>query len=212
MNRSAERSLVFARRFTVKERGVPCFKTSYDIAIYAMLIDELQPRTIIELGSGAGGSALLFADLCTSVGLTTRVISIDEVAGKIVDSRIDFIRSDCADWLEAAAKSKRDFRRPCLLVEDFHDDLVKFFEHIDLILDVGDYLVIEDSFPKQNRISEVVADRSYLIDSKYTDFFGINCTSAVNSIFLKNTDTSALDARLSKMPSSTDTVPCPSTR
>src|SRR5262249_36948491 len=39
-------------------RGVPCFKTSCDIAIYAMLLYELHPRTIIELGSGEGGSAL----------------------------------------------------------------------------------------------------------------------------------------------------------
>src|SRR5262249_8992893 len=39
-------------------RDVPCFKTNYDLAIYAMLIDELRPGTIIELGSGAGGSAL----------------------------------------------------------------------------------------------------------------------------------------------------------
>jgi cephalosporin hydroxylase len=174
-------------------RGVPCFKASYDLAIYAMLIDELRPRTIIELGSGAGGSALLFADLCTSAGLTTEVISIDKVVGTVVDSRITFIRSDCSVWLEATAKSKRDFRHPCLVIEDFHGDLVDFFEHMDLILKVGDYLVIEDSFPKQNQISEVIIDRAYVIDSKYTDFFGINCTSAVNSIFLKNTDTNSLE-------------------
>jgi hypothetical protein len=37
----------------------------------------------------------------------------------------------------------------------------------------------------------VMADRPYLIDSKYTDFFGVNCTSAVNSIFVKNTGASA---------------------
>jgi hypothetical protein len=55
-----------------------------------------------------------------------------------------------------------------------------------LILDVGDYLVIEDSYTKQNRISEMIVGQRYLIDSKYTDFFGINCTSAVNSIFLKS--------------------------
>lgn len=171
-------------------RGLPCFKTNYDIAIYAMLIDELRPRTIIELGSGTGGSALLFADLCTSAGLTTQVISVDNVVVKTVDSRIAFIRSDCSDWLEAMVRSKRRFRRPCLLVEDFHGDLAGFFKYVDLILDLGDYLVIEDSFPKQNRISEVIADRPYLIDSKYTDFFGINCTSAVNSIFLKATGTS----------------------
>src|SRR5436190_4345312 len=35
-------------------RGIPCFKTVYDLAIYAMLMEELRPATIIELGSGAG--------------------------------------------------------------------------------------------------------------------------------------------------------------
>jgi hypothetical protein len=40
-------------------------------------------------------------------------------------------------------------------------------------------------------LPEVIANRPYLIDSNYTDFFGINCTSAINSIFVKNSVTSA---------------------
>jgi cephalosporin hydroxylase len=176
-------------------RGVPCFKSSYDIAIYAMLIDELQPGTIVELGSGAGGSALLLADLCTAMGLTTQIISVDKAIGEVTDSRIDFVRADCSEWLEAVAKAKTQFRRPCLVVEDFHGDLAGFFRNLDSILEAGDYLVIEDSFPKQKRIAEMMADRPYLIDSKYTDFFGANCTSAVNSIFVKNTDTSEPPSR-----------------
>jgi cephalosporin hydroxylase len=172
-------------------RGIPCFKSIYDIAIYAMLIDELRPGTIIELGSGVGGSALFFADLCTAVGLTTQVVSIDTGDVEVTDSRIAFIQSDCRDWLEAMAKSKPNFQRPCLVVEDFHGDLTSCFADIDAILEVGDYLFIEDSHGKQNRIAELIADRPYLIDSKYTDFFGINCTSAVNGIFVKGTDASA---------------------
>jgi cephalosporin hydroxylase len=166
-------------------RGVPCFKTTEDMAIYAMLIDELRPQTIIELGSGAGGSALFLADLCTSMGLTTKILSIDKSAAEVSDPRIEFIRSDCSSWLAAAATSKRDFPRPCLLIEDFHGDLAGYFSHIDAILAPDDYLFIEDSLSKQARISEVIADRPYFVDAKYTDFFGINCTSAINSIFVK---------------------------
>jgi cephalosporin hydroxylase len=169
--------------------GVPCFKTVYDIAIYSMLIDELRPGTIIELGSGTGGSALLYADLCAGTGLTTEIISIDTAMPKISDSRIAFIQADCASWLEATAKSNRELQRPCLVVEDFHGDLAGFFSNLDSILEAGDYLVIEDSSGKQNRIAELIADRPYLVDAKYTDFFGINCTSAINSIFIKNGDT-----------------------
>jgi len=168
-------------------RGIPCFKTVYDLAIYAMLLDELRPATVIELGSGAGGSALLFADLCTSLDLSTRIISVDkEAVQEFSDPRINFIQSDCASWLEAAARSRAELARPCLLVEDFHGELSGFFEHIDSLLQAGDYLVIEDSNPKQSAIAQTIASLPYAVDTKYTDFFGINCTSAINSIFVKN--------------------------
>ena len=168
-------------------RGVPCFKAIYDLGIYAMLIDELQPGTIVELGSGDGGSALFLADLCASFGLTTEIISVDLAPARVSDPRVAFIQSDCVEWLSATAASKRELRRPCLLIEDFHGDLAGFFANVDLILESGDYLVIEDSLSKQVRISEVIGNRPYLIDSKFTDFYGINCTSAVNSIFVKQT-------------------------
>ena len=176
-------------------RGIPCFKSTYDIGIYAMLIDELQPGTIIELGSGAGGSSLLFSDLCTSMGLTTEIISIDKTTADISDPRIAFVRADCREWLAEKAKSKHSFRRPILTIEDFHADLASFFPYIDEILEEGDYLVIEDSFPKQSRISQVVRDRPYAIDTRYTDFFGVNCTSAVNSIFMKSADANTQPSR-----------------
>jgi cephalosporin hydroxylase len=168
-------------------RGVPCFKTVYDLAIYAMLIDELRPPTIIELGSGAGGSALLFADLCTSLGLSTQIMSVDkEPVQEFSDPRIIFIQSDCVSWLADTARSNTGLARPCLLVEDFHGELSGFFLHIDSILKAGDYLVIEDSNPKQGAIAQTIAGLPYAVDTKYTDFFGINCTSAINSIFVKN--------------------------
>jgi cephalosporin hydroxylase len=172
---------------TFRWRGVPCFKSIYDVVIYTMLIGELRPAAIIELGSGTGGSALLFADLCTALGLTTQITSIDTAIVDVPDPRICFVRADCPDWLEVRVKSKGEMRRPCLLIEDFHGDLTGIFKNIDLLLEDGDYFVIEDSSSKQQRIAELIADRPYLIDAKYTDFFGVNCTSAMNSIFIKDT-------------------------
>jgi cephalosporin hydroxylase len=169
-------------------RGVPCFKSSYDLAIYAMLISELQPGTIIELGAGAGGSGLFFADLCAASGLTTKIISVDTAAVEIADPRIAFVQSDCITWLAEAAQDKPTFARPWLVIEDFHGELAGVFRSLDKILAAGDYLVIEDSYPKQSRIAEALAGRRYRVDSKYTDFFGVNCTSAVNSIFVRGSD------------------------
>lgn len=176
-------------------RGLPCFKSVYDLAIYAMLIDELRPGTIVELGSGSGASALLFADLCACTGLQTQIISIDKIPAAISDPRISFIHSECARWLEETAKSKSGFRRPVLMIEDFHDDVTGFFANMDAILEADDYLVIEDSSPKQEQIAKAIADRPYLVDTKYTDFFGFNCASAINSLFVKTVDTHVPQSR-----------------
>jgi cephalosporin hydroxylase len=172
-------------------RGVPCFKTLHDLAIYPMLIHELQPGTIIELGAGSGGSGLLFADLCAAAGLKTKIISIDRQTGEVSDPRIEFIQADCAQWLAETAASPQPLQRPCLVIEDFHGELPGFFGHIDAILEAGDYLVVEDSLQKQSAIAQCIADRSYMIDTKYTDFFGINCTSAINSILRKSAEAHA---------------------
>ena len=44
--------------FTWKNHTI--FKSVYDLAIYSMLIEELKPDVIIEIGSGKGGSAVWF--------------------------------------------------------------------------------------------------------------------------------------------------------
>lgn len=172
-------------------RGVPCFKTAHDLAIYPMLIHDLRPGTIIELGAGSGGSGLFFADVCAAAGLSTKIISIDRQTGEVSDPRIEFVQADCAQWLAEAAASQRPLQRPCLVIEDFHGELPGFFPHIDAMLEAGDYLVVEDSMQKQGAIAQCIADHPYLIDTKYTDFFGINCTSAINSILRKSAEPDA---------------------
>ena len=42
-----------------------------------MIFQEVKPEVIIELGSGDGGSAVWMADICQSLGLDTKVISLD---------------------------------------------------------------------------------------------------------------------------------------
>lgn len=172
-------------------RGVPCFKTLHDLAIYPMLIQELRPGTIIELGAGSGGSGLFFADVCAAAGLTTKIISIDRQTGEASDPRIEFVHADCVQWLAEAAASQRPLQRPCLVIEDFHGELPGFFADLDAMLEAGDYLVVEDSLQKQGAIGQCIADRPYMIDTTYTDFFGINCTSAINSILRKSAESSA---------------------
>jgi len=65
-------------------RGWPITKLPTDLWIYQEIIHQTKPDTIIECGSGRGGSALFFADMLTMVGREVfgsrpiRVITIDK--------------------------------------------------------------------------------------------------------------------------------------
>ncbi|MEV3160396.1 hypothetical protein ABNC97_20525 [Paenibacillus larvae] len=51
----------------------------------------------------------------------------------------------------------------------------------------GDYIIIEDSLTKQEDVGQWGSknEQDFTVDTYYTDFFGINATSAVNTIITK---------------------------
>jgi hypothetical protein len=53
-------------------KGMPLFKSVYDFSLYPMLLWTLRPKTIVELGSGSGASALWLADTAAAFGLDKR--------------------------------------------------------------------------------------------------------------------------------------------
>ncbi len=60
-------------------KGIICAKGPMEIAIYNMLLYELQPKTIIEIGSLNGGSAVWFADCLEIMGIQGKVYGVDSV-------------------------------------------------------------------------------------------------------------------------------------
>lgn len=75
-------------------RGTPCLKSPIDLSIYTRLLWDLKPRTIIEVGSKHGGSALFLADMAQAFGLEAHVYSIDLKKPAIDDARITFLQGD----------------------------------------------------------------------------------------------------------------------
>ena len=58
-------------------RGVEQMKDALDIVIYQQLLWDLKPRTVFEIGTYAGGSALWMIDTLTSFGCDSHVYSVD---------------------------------------------------------------------------------------------------------------------------------------
>ena len=61
------------------------------------LIAELRPRTVFEIGSGLGASAVWFADHLTFCGVEGRVHSVDRVKVAVEHPRVEYLEGDCSD-------------------------------------------------------------------------------------------------------------------
>jgi cephalosporin hydroxylase len=169
-------------------RDLPLFKTAFDLAIYSMLLWELKPTLIVEIGSGTGASAIWLADLMRMFRIEGKIVTFDCQALDLAYEGIEYVRGDCRTIA-------RDFNArivaanagPTLLVEDAHVNVEGVLDHFHPVLKQGDYVIVEDSLSKRDVLTEWT-DRHqevYQVDSRFVDFFGHNVTTAQDSIFVR---------------------------
>ena len=171
-------------------RGTPLMKNVFDFAMYPALIAELCPRTVFEVGSGLGASAMWFADHLTICGLDGRVHSVDLVKVETAYPKVTFHQGDCAEPQSLFASGLLACEpHPWLVVEDAHQNVAAVLEHLHRFLAPGDYLVVEDSDVKRDAIRTFLGAHrgAYLVDTRFTDNFGRNATCAADSIFVRTT-------------------------
>ena len=170
-------------------KGKPLFKTVFDYAMLPMLLWELKPATVFEIGSGAGASAIWMADTMTGfAGQNATIYSVDINGITEGYEGVHFLVGDCnspgslfkPDLLRSAP-------RPWLVLEDAHVNVHDVLAHMDGFLAAGDYLFVEDSRIKTRELAAFLGqrDQRYKVDTRYTDFFGRNATCAANSIFVR---------------------------
>ena len=170
----------------IKWKEKPLYKTAFDLVIYSMLIQEVKPDIIIELGSGSGGSAMWFADTASMLGLDTHVYSFDINKPLVEHDKVTFIEQDLNKInLEHKPSHWEFFNKKKIIIEDAHVNLEELLNLFDHVLKKDDYLMIEDSANKQDIISHfsIEKDPKYKLDQFFLDFFGSNMTCCINSIF-----------------------------
>jgi cephalosporin hydroxylase len=162
------------------------FKTVFDLAIYQMMMWELKPKTIIEIGSGTGGSAIWMSDLLTAYNMECRIISVDIIPPAIQYKNVTFLKGDSYEIGTALdAQMLSQLPHPWLVIEDAHVNVQGVLNYMHQFLKQGDYLNVEDSESKQEDIAAFLEDKkgSYMVDTLYCDFFGRNLTCSWDSIF-----------------------------
>ena len=192
-------------------RGIRTMKDPLDLALYSQLLWELKPRTVIEFGSYAGGSAVWLADTLNSLGLDGRVYSVD-LDPDLLDPRaadhptVSFLHGDCADVASVLPPDVlAGLPHPWLVIEDVHVNLTGLLGYLHTDgLHASDYLIVEDTnpeIPAATNADELPDDYvpfgtakleeltrflqhhgdTYAVDTYYTDFFGYNATWNWNS-------------------------------
>src|SRR5438034_3321271 len=179
-------------------RGIRCAKSPFDLALYQLLLGRLRPRTVLEFGTLAGGSALWFADQLRILGIEGHVHSMDiATPPAFTDPDITFHTGDVltiakhmpASWVQSLP-------RPILVVEDaghHYKMTLAVLNHLGPLLESGEYIAVEDSVVTAmgyahlydggplRAIQEFLASHpEFEIDRSYCDFFGHNNTWNVN--------------------------------
>ena len=172
-------------------RGVPMLKNPFDLAIYPLLLEQAAPRTLIEIGSHLGGSALWFADQRPGM----RVLSVDiEPPSGVEDPRVTFLRGDARALHEVLTDNvMQSVERPLIVVEDSNHvagTTAGVLDFFDRWLQRGEFIVIEDGILTAMRVAESYdggplraiheflqrTNGRYEIDRSLCDYFGHNVT------------------------------------
>lgn len=164
-------------------RGVPMLKNPFDLALYPLLLERAKPRTLIEIGTHAGGSAMWFADH------GVRVVSVDLAPPSLQYPSVTFVQGD-ARSLDLPIES---YERPLMVVEDSDhhaSTTAAVLAYFDRWLERGEWIVIEDGILSDMRVADLYeggpakavrefvarSGGRYEIDRTYCDYFGRNVT------------------------------------
>jgi cephalosporin hydroxylase len=185
-------------------RGVVMQKNPFDVALYQKLIWETKPRTIVEIGSNAGGSALWFADLLRMFGIDGHVHSLDIRKPDLASGEgFTFYEGDGRRVGDAFSPSWVERQpRPLLVIEDADHvcaTTAAVLAHFGPLMRSGEYIVVEDAIltamgvehlydggPRRAIREFLAANTGFEIDTAYCDYFGSNVTWNVDG-FLRRT-------------------------
>ena len=183
----------------VTYRGVKAIRCPFDYVMYQMIIEEVQPDLIIEIGTRKGGGAYYMADLLNNLGkgVIHTIDIVDEV--EPIVKKHERIKFFTKGWNGYDLELTRDYKK-ILIIEDashMYEDSIGVLNKFHSIVSKDSYLIVEDGIinelglEKKYNGGPLRAIREFLsihpdfkVDRKWCDMFGKNATFNVNG-FLK---------------------------
>lgn len=184
----------------VTYRGVKAIRCPFDYVMYQMIINEVQPDLIIEIGTRKGGGAYYMADLLDNIGhgVIHTVDIVDEVEPIVKKhQRIKFFTEGWAGYnLQLAEEYDK-----ILIIEDashMYEDTMGVLNKFHSLVSRDSYLIVEDGIINElglekkydggplRAIREFLPENpQFIVDRKWCDMFGKNATFNVNGYLKK---------------------------
>lgn len=180
----------------VTYKGIKAIRCPFDYVIYQMIIGEVKPDLIIEIGSHEGGGAIYLSDLLKAYNIDGEIHTIDihDNAKKnlINYPNIKFFGNGAENYDIALAKKFKTI----LVIEDAAHTYECSKEAINKfasLVTVGSYLIVEDGIVNELGIEKeygggplkairefLPSHPEFMVDRKWCDMFGKNATFNVN--------------------------------
>lgn len=191
---------IYEGHHKVTYKGIKAIRCPFDYVIYQMIINEVQPDLVIEVGTNIGGGALYIADLLdmNNKGVLHTIDIVDMVHPKVKEhSRIEFFTDG---WLNYDLELTKNFDT-ILVIEDashFYSDSIGVLNKFHTVVSKDSYFIVEDGIVNELGMEEeyqggpLKALREFLpnhpeffVDRKWCDMFGKNATFNVNGYLKK---------------------------
>ena len=132
-------------------------------------------------------------DIIKSLSLDCKIHTFDINPDRVKlpeDSKIKYHELDnnkINGFIDKNRELFENMESPILIIEDSHVNVDEVVRSIDPFLKSGDYLVIEDTLDPQKYQETIqsVEHLNYEVDTYYCDFWGVNNSWNINSIFRK---------------------------
>lgn len=180
----------------VKFHGIPMIRCPFDYVIYQMLIWEIKPDLIIEIGTNRGGSAYYYATLLDAIGHgtihTIDIIEMEKDERITNHPRIKLFTEGFQKYDIAEAKK---FSKILIIDDGSHtyDDVKESLIKFNDLVTLDSYFIVEDGIIDElgmsadynggpnKAIKEFLSkNNNFEIDPYYTNFFGQNATFNTN--------------------------------
>jgi cephalosporin hydroxylase len=185
----------------IKYRGVKTLKCPFDYVTYQMIINQIKPDLIIEIGTHYGGNAFYLADILSLINDNGELhtIDIDEYDGVEILDKHPRIKRFLGGF-ENYDLSNTKGSSKILVIDDgshVYEDVLKSLIRFKDVVSVDSYFIVEDGILNElgysdrynggplRAINEFLENNDqYVIDRTWCDFFGRNATFNPNG-FLK---------------------------